>query len=81
MADRSHVKESVPCETPGCDGFLKCHGGSKLRPFDGRKARVRHRRCEKCGCLVESVEFISRVINTGRSCKALSENNQHGLFG
>lgn len=66
MADRSHVKESIPCKNPGCGGFLKCEGGSKLIQFNGGIARVRLRTCERCHRKIETTEFESRVINSGR---------------
>lgn len=84
MADRSHVSTSLPCPNYGCDGYLKCHGGSKLIPFDGGYARKRLRICERCYCKIETTEFQSRVINRGTpvviDVKVLSETKQRSLF-
>lgn len=65
MPDRTHVETSLPCPNIGCHGFLRCHGGSLLIPFDRQIARKRVRVCEMCGCTIESTEFRTRIIKRG----------------
>ena len=65
MADRSHVKQSLPCESPNCRGFLKCDGGSKLVPFEGGIARRRYRECELCGRTIVTLEYRQRTLKAG----------------
>ena len=82
MADRERVGTSLPCETPGCHGFLACHGGSKLKMFNGRLARFRYRKCEICESVVESIEFRNRVLKKGHPERVgvLPENESSRLF-
>lgn len=66
MPDRSHVKTSIPCKTPGCSGFLRCDGGSRVVAFVGKIVRRRQRECEVCGRTVQTVEYEFRLLKAGR---------------
>jgi len=73
MPDRSHVKQSIPCKNRGCGGFAKCEGGSKVKIVDGHEARVRQRKCDKCGRITQTAEIEIRVINAGRPQTGMPE--------
>ncbi len=64
MANRAHIKQTIPCKTPGCGGLMKCHQSRLIVHINGM-ARRRQRRCEVCERTIQTLEYETRVLQVG----------------